>query len=88
MILRKYVEENYPGAKVRYGDTDSVMVEFDVGERKGEEAIKYSWELGERAASECTHLFKKPNNLELEKGVLSIFFVFKEKVRGETLDTR
>ena len=37
---KKYVEENYPGAKVRYGDTDSVMVEFDVGERKGEEAIK------------------------------------------------
>ena len=37
---KNYVEENYPGAKVRYGDTDSVMVEFDVGERKGEDAIK------------------------------------------------
>ena len=34
------------------------MVEFDVGDRKGEEAIKYSWELGERAASECTHLMR------------------------------
>src|SRR5210317_375718 len=75
---KKYVEENYPGAKVRYGDTDSVMVEFDVGERKGEEAIKYSWELGERAASECTHLFKKPNNLELEK-VYCPYFLYSKK---------
>ena len=75
---KKYVEENFPGAKVRYGDTDSVMVEFDVGDRKGEEAIKYSWELGEKAASECTHLFKKPNNLELEK-VYCPYFLYSKK---------
>ena len=62
---KNYVEANFPGAKVRYGDTDSVMVEFDVGDRKGKEAIEYSWELGERAAEECSALFKKPNNLEL-----------------------
>ena len=59
-------------------NTDSVMVEFDVGNRKGEEAIKYSWELGERAASECTHLFKKPNNLELEK-VYCPYFLYSKK---------
>ncbi len=75
---KKYVEENFPGAKVRYGDTDSVMVEFDVGDRKGDEAIKYSWELGEKAASECTHLFKKPNNLELEK-VYCPYFLYSKK---------
>lgn len=75
---KKYVEENFPGSKVRYGDTDSVMVEFDVGDRKGDEAIKYSWELGERAASECTHLFKKPNNLELEK-VYCPYFLYSKK---------
>jgi len=50
---KTYVEKNFPGAKVRYGDTDSVMVEFDVGDRTGEEAVKYSWEIGERAAEEC-----------------------------------
>jgi len=31
---KTYVEANFPGAKVRYGDTDSVMVEFDVGTAK------------------------------------------------------
>ena len=64
---KNYVEANFPGAKVRYGDTDSVMVEFDVQGRKGQEAIDYSWEQGEQAAEQCTKLFKAPNDLELEK---------------------
>ena len=75
---KTYVEANFPGAKVRYGDTDSVMVEFDVQGRKGQEAIDYSWELGERAASECTKLFKEPNELELEK-VYCPYFLYSKK---------
>ena len=39
---KNYVEANFPGAKVRYGDTDSVMVEFDVQGRTGQDAIDYS----------------------------------------------
>ena len=84
---KNYVEKNFPGAKVRYGDTDSVMVEFDVGDRQGEEAIKYSWELGERAAEECTHLFKKPNNLELEK-VYCPYFLYSKKRYAAKLWTK
>jgi DNA polymerase delta subunit 1 len=84
---KKYVEENFPGAKVRYGDTDSVMVEFDVGDRKGEEAIEYSWELGEKAAEECSALFKKPNNLELEK-VYWPYFLYSKKRYAAKLWTK
>jgi len=84
---KEYVEKNFPGAKVRYGDTDSVMVEFDVGERKGMEAIEYSWELGERAAEECTALFKKPNNLELEK-VYCPYFLYSKKRYAAKLWTK
>ena len=51
---KEYVEKHFPGSKVRYGDTDSVMIEFDVQGKTGKEAIEYSWELGERAAAECT----------------------------------
>jgi DNA polymerase delta subunit 1 len=55
---KNYVEANFPGAKVRYGDTDSVMVEFDVQGRKGHEAIEYSWAQGELAAEQCTKMLK------------------------------
>lgn len=75
---KNYVEENFPGAKVRYGDTDSVMVEFDVQGRKGQEAIDYSWTQGELAAEQCTKLFKAPNDLELEK-VYCPYFLYSKK---------
>ena len=75
---KNYVEANFPGANVRYGDTDSVMVEFDTRGRKGQDAIDYSWELGERAAAECTKLFKAPNDLELEK-VYCPYFLYSKK---------
>jgi len=75
---KNYVEANFPGANVRYGDTDSVMVEFDVQGRKGQEAIDYSWVLGEQAAEQCTKLFKAPNDLELEK-VYCPYFLYSKK---------
>ena len=84
---KNYVEENFPGAKVRYGDTDSVMVEFNVGDRTGEEAVKYSWEIGEQAAKECSALFKKPNNLELEK-VYWPYFLYSKKRYAAKLWTK
>jgi len=84
---KAYVEKNFPGSKVRYGDTDSVMVEFDVGNRKGKEAIEYSWEIGEQAAEECTKLFKAPNNLELEK-VYCPYFLYSKKRYAAKLWTK
>jgi DNA polymerase delta subunit 1 len=54
------------------------MVEFDVQGRTGQDAIDYSWELGERASKECTALFKKPNDLELEK-IYCPFFLYSKK---------
>ena len=84
---KAYVEKNFSGAKVRYGDTDSVMIEFDVGNRTGKEAIEYSWEIGERAAQECTKLFKAPNNLELEK-VYCPYFLYSKKRYAAKLWTK
>jgi DNA polymerase delta subunit 1 len=59
-------------------NTDSVMVEFDVQGRKGQDAIDYSWEQGELAAAQCTKLFKAPNDLELEK-VYCPYFLYSKK---------
>lgn len=84
---KNYVEKHFPGSKVRYGDTDSVMVEFDVGSRTGLEAIEYSWQLGEQAAEACNALFKKPNNLELEK-VYCPYFLYSKKRYAAKLWTK
>tara|TARA_B100000768_G_scaffold5801_1_gene6788 strand:- start:1736 stop:4480 length:2745 start_codon:yes stop_codon:yes gene_type:complete len=84
---KEYVEKHFPGSKVRYGDTDSVMIEFDVQGKTGKEAIEYSWELGERAAAECTKLFKAPNNLELEK-VYCPYFLYSKKRYAAKLWTK
>jgi DNA polymerase elongation subunit (family B) len=59
-------------------NTDSVMVEFDVGGRTGQEAIDYSWQLGEQASEQCTKLFKEPNELELEK-IYCPYFLYSKK---------
>jgi DNA polymerase delta subunit 1 len=59
-------------------NTDSIMVEFDVGNRTGVEAIEYSWGVGEVAAQQITQLFKRPNELELEK-VYCPYFLYSKK---------
>jgi DNA polymerase delta subunit 1 len=75
---KAYVESNFPGAKVRYGDTDSIMVQFDVEGRTGKDAIEHSWKLGERASKEISALFRSPNKLELEK-VYCPYFLYSKK---------
>jgi DNA polymerase elongation subunit (family B) len=59
-------------------NTDSVMVEFDVQGRKGQEAIDYSWAQGELASEQCSKLFRAPNDLELEK-VYCPYFLYSKK---------
>lgn len=84
---KNYVESNFPGANVRYGDTDSVMVEFDTTGMSVDEALKHSWKLGEEAAEQCTKLFKKPNDLELEK-VYYPYFLYSKKRYAAKLWTK
>jgi hypothetical protein len=69
-------------------NTDSVMVEFDVQGRKGQEAIDYSWELGEQAAEQCTKLFKAPNDLELEKVYFPYFLYSKKRYAAKMYEKK
>lgn len=77
-MTKELVEREFPGSKVRYGDTDSVMVEFDVGGLTGIDAIKKSWELGEIASQKASEILRKPNELELEK-VYCPYFLYSKK---------
>jgi len=68
-------------------NTDSVMVEFDTTGMTPEQALEHSWKLGEQAAEECTALFKKPNDLELEK-VYYPYFLYSKKRYAAKLWTK
>lgn len=59
-------------------NTDSVMVEFNVGNLKGLDAIKKSWELGELASQKASEILRRPNELELEK-VYCPYFLYSKK---------
>ena len=72
---KSLVEKEFPGSIVRYGDTDSVMVEFKT-QTTG--SIQESWDMGVIAAKMATDLFKMPNELELEK-IYTPFFLFSKK---------
>ena len=72
---KNLVEKEFPGSIVRYGDTDSVMVEFKT---KNEGSIQESWDMGVIASKMATELFKEPNELELEK-IYTPFFLFAKK---------
>ena len=77
MIIKtkEMVEKEFPGSVVRYGDTDSVMVEFKTDT---EGSMQESWDMGVKAAAMATELFTYPNELELEK-IYTPFFLFAKK---------
>ncbi len=59
-------------------NTDSVMVQFDVGQLKGQDAIRESWRLGEIASARVQQSLRDPNELELEK-VYCPYFLYSKK---------
>lgn len=63
LVEKKYTKENgyEHGAKVIYGDTDSVMVNFGV------KSVKEAMDLGREAAGYVSSHFEKPIKLEFEK---------------------
>lgn len=63
LVEKKYITENgyEHNAKVIYGDTDSVMVNFGV------KTVKEAMELGREAANYVSGHFDKPIKLEFEK---------------------
>jgi len=63
-------------------NTDSVMVKFNVGDLRKEDAIKKSFELGEEAAARISATFKAPIELEFEKVYLPYLLFSKKRYAG------
>ena len=63
-------------------NTDSVMVKFNVGDKRGQEAIEESFRLGEEAADRISATFKKPIELEFEKVYYPYLLFSKKRYAG------
>ncbi len=60
------VLQRYPGSKVIYGDTDSVMVKFpiEIQGKSKQEQIQQAMDFGKEAAESISKEFKDPIKLE------------------------
>jgi DNA polymerase elongation subunit (family B) len=79
---KKYIEDNYKGSKIVYGDTDSVFIKFDCGDRVGQDAIDFSIMQCTKATREITEQLKRPHNLEFEKAINPFILVSKKRYHG------
>lgn len=82
MFAKNFVEREYPGTVVVYGDTDSIFIKFPMGGRRGLEAIYHAIDLCEEAAGRISQQLKRPHNLEFEKVICAMILAAKKKYAG------
>lgn len=81
MFSKNYIEKNYPGSKVVYGDTDSLFVSFPSNKLnidKIYDCIDIATEAGDKVSS----LLKSPHNLGFEKCISPFILINKKKYTG------
>ncbi|KAF8288963.1 putative DNA polymerase delta catalytic subunit [Trypanosoma cruzi] len=77
------VESLYPGVKVVYGDTDSVMIKCLTDEKGTEkERLEYAMTFGKGAAEEVSSHFLNPIKLEFEKVYFPYLLMNKKRYAG------
>jgi DNA polymerase elongation subunit (family B) len=86
-LAKDKVEEKFDGAKIVYGDTDSVFVNYNPKDKdgnplKGREALKASIELGVKSEEYIKDFLKPPHNLEYEKTFWPFILFSKKRYIG------
>jgi DNA polymerase elongation subunit (family B) len=82
MFAKGFVEREYPGTEVVYGDTDSIFIKFPVAPLKGLDAIYKAIDLCEEACGRISAQLKRPHNLEFEKVICPMILCAKKKYVG------
>ena len=87
-IAKDFIEANYPGSKIVYGDTDSVFVKFallddDGNQLRGKAAIQKSIDLGVEAGLRISKILKTPQDLEYEKTFMPFILLSKKRYVGD-----
>lgn len=83
LTAKHYVESRYDGAKVIYGDTDSIFVDFKPRDLEGnlltgKAGLERSIELGKEVSKGIRQVLKNPQNLGYEKTFWP-FIIFSKK---------
>ena len=86
-IAKNFIENEYEGSKIVYGDTDSVFVRFNMvdangNKLKGKEALKESIRLGVDAGKRISKILKSPQDLEYEKTFSPFILISKKRYLG------
>ncbi len=84
ILQKKIVEENFPGAEVIYGDTDSIFINFHVKDKNGNEltdvrALLETIKLSKKAADIINNNVPKPQAIVYEKTLHPFILVAKRK---------
>ena len=81
---KSLAESTYPGVRVVYGDTDSIMIECcQVDASNGDKAmLDQSMAFGVEAAAKITEAFKAPIKLEFEKVYFPFLLMNKKRYAG------
>jgi DNA polymerase elongation subunit (family B) len=81
MLAKKYMEDNY-GAKIIYGDTDSIFCTFPEIDLKGKDAIMPSIDISLEASKHIKPILKAPHDLEYEKTFWPFILLSKKRYVG------
>ena len=87
-LTKEKIEELYPGSRVIYGDTDSVMIVFDNKKKGGggggeELSLTKAFDLGKKMARRVTEtFFIDPIKLEFEKIYFPYLLINKKRYAG------
>ena len=87
-LAKEKTEERFDGAKIVYGDTDSVFINFNPKDEKGnilkdKEGLKRSIELGVEAEKYIQQFLKPPHKLEYEKTFWPFILFTKKRYIGD-----
>jgi len=90
-MAKNFVESSY-GAKVIYGDTDSIFIIFpnlneDGVPVKGKAALQMAIEAGQRASREIREILPPPQVLEYEKTMFPFILLSKKRYVGNLYET-
>ena len=82
IFAKNFVEKEYPGTEVVYGDTDSIFIKFPVSHLSGLDAIYKAIDMCEESSGRISKLLKQPHNLEFEKVICPMILCAKKKYVG------